>query len=230
MSGWWEQAAKAVSERFTPAVAFRAYRDICEGTGFDPYREPMFERVWVRAERDGTTFGLQFGGMTMEGWLHADAAALPSEWVVARGLALEQISDRLFERVERQKNPYHDFVAFAEQAGVEGGGQLADWQREFAEQVERGNVDVAAIAGRKGRKEWTAKMMRRYEELKQAADAAGQAGRGLADALAAGRDAAKLQCSYCGHGREHHELHPTGSGRLRGACTFSSCDCAAYVL
>lgn len=221
MSGWWEQAAKAVSERFTPAVAFRAYRDICAGTAFDPYREPMFERVWVRAERDGTTFGLQFGGMTMEGWLHADAAPLPSEWVVARRLALEQISDRLFELVERQKNPYHDFVRFAEQAGVEGGGQLADWQREFAEQVERGNVDVAAIVGRRGRKEWTAKMMRRYEDLKQA-------GLGLADALAAGRpaDALKLQCGYCGHGLADHELQH--AGRRRRACTL--CDCAAFVL
>lgn len=171
MSGWWEQAAKAVSEQFTPAAAFRAYRNICDGSGFDPYREPMFDRVWVRAERGGVTFGLQFGDGTMEGWLDSDVRP-PSEWGSAsRQLLLQEISDRLFDEVERRKNPYHDFVAFAERVGVEGGGELLDWQREFAEGVERGDVDVTLASGLFERRRWVAEVMRRYDELRAEAPA-----------------------------------------------------------
>lgn len=88
-------------------------------------------------------------------------------------MLLEEMADRLFEAAAKKRNPYHDFVAFAERfnrdqnvfadAVAGTASALADWQRQFAEGVERGDVDVTIAAGRRERKRWTAEVMRAFE-------------------------------------------------------------------
>lgn len=173
---WYDQLARAVLERSAPTSAFRDYRELLDGSGIDPYREPMFDRVWCSSpgRRDPTTtFGLEFAGTTTEGELHRDAGEGAGGWPAVRRMLLEDMADRLFDAAAKKRNPYHDFVAFAERftreqnaftaAATGAFDALTDWQRRFAEGVERGDVDVTIAAGRRERKAWTAEVLKAFE-------------------------------------------------------------------
>lgn len=206
---WYDQAWPAVAEAKEHAAAFRAYRDLLAGSGVDPYREPVFDRVWVRCEPRSptTTYGLQFADRTLEGEMHPDALTMRG----ARDFALGELADKLLGAED--KNDYAGFVAFAErfQRDLDGFG-LADWQRRFAEAVERGDVDVTIAAGQRARKAWTGEVLRAFEEQKQ-------------EEL---RPAGLNRCGRCGHGRLAHRLQPVG--QLRGQCFAVGCDCASFRL
>jgi hypothetical protein len=87
----WDEVTAA---RFTPLVAFRAYRVLLESQAMDPYREGPFDRVWCVADRRGpfTMFGLQFAGRTITGSLHHDA----EPWAEAVEIALDKLASELF--------------------------------------------------------------------------------------------------------------------------------------
>lgn len=98
---WYDQltAIARAPEHGSLRLAFGAYRDLLDGSGIDPYREPMFDRVFARAERDGTTFGLQFEDKVMEGFLHRDAGEGAGGWPAVRRMLCEDVADRLFDEV-----------------------------------------------------------------------------------------------------------------------------------
>lgn len=171
---WYDQLARAVLERSALASAFREYRELLDGSGVDPYREPMFDRVWCEWSGRGdpsTTFGLEFGGIAIKGELHRDAGEGAGGWPAARRMLLEDTADRLFDDVEERRNPYHDFVAFAERwhqeqmtrPGVASWAPLSDWQRRFAESVERGDADVTIVGSNRDRKSWVAEVMKAFD-------------------------------------------------------------------
>lgn len=212
MSAWYDQAWPAVAEAKEHAAAFRAYRDLLAGSGVDPYREPVFDRVWVRREPRSptTTYGLQFAGRTLEGEMHPDALTMRG----ARDFALGELADKLLGGAERNSD-YAGFVAFAErfQRALDTGDEdLEPWQRRFAEQVEAGDVAVAEIRQAPDVRRWTGEVLRAFEEQKK-------------EEL---RPAGLNRCGRCGHGRLAHRLQPVG--QLRGQCFAVGCDCASFRL
>lgn len=217
MTAWYDQAWRAVAESREFAAAFRAYRDLLAGSGVDPYREGIFERVWAARERrrPTTTYGLQFAGRTIEGELHDDALSMEG----ARAHGLAELADQLLA-AEKDKGAYDGFVEFAERyVAASGDADLAlnDWQRRFAEQVEAGDVDPVLRAGATVTRQWTADVLRAFDDQKQ---------KDAVRALGASREASA--CGNCGHPRVAHALQHIG--RVRGPCGIGGCGCDAFVL
>lgn len=93
---FWDSLARHMrrSQTQTPALLFRTLlAGMDDNSQFDPYREPLFDRVWVTTEKRKpiTTYGLDFAGRTINGELHHDLRHY-ADWTAARRMLLEQLA------------------------------------------------------------------------------------------------------------------------------------------